>query len=101
MAFYSTYPFDHIVGPGIGRGEYGGFLMSLPARRMFDVWRDTDYDIAEASRSAAAGRARLFGTEICRVCGGQAAALDLPQHRHAVRDGRSSTFPSATCRRLR
>jgi hypothetical protein len=47
MAFYSTYPFDHLVGPGIGRGEYGGFLMSLPARRMFDVWRDTDYDFAE------------------------------------------------------
>ncbi|HTM52039.1 MAG TPA: hypothetical protein VL285_25265 [Bryobacteraceae bacterium] len=47
MAFYSTYPFDHIVGPGIGRGEYGGFLMSLPARRMFNVWRDTDYEMAE------------------------------------------------------
>jgi len=47
MAFYSTYPFDHIVGPGIGRGEYGGFLMSLPARRMFDVWQDPDYDFAE------------------------------------------------------
>jgi hypothetical protein len=48
MAFYSTYPFDHLVGPGIGRGEYGGFLMSLPARRMFDVWRDADYDLAES-----------------------------------------------------
>ena len=47
MAFYSTYPFDHLVGPGIGRGEYGGFLMSLPARRMFDVWQDPDYDFAE------------------------------------------------------
>ena len=47
MAFYSTYPFDHMVGPGIGRGEYGGFLMSLPARRMFDVWQDPDYDFAE------------------------------------------------------
>ena len=48
MAFYSTYPFDNMVGPGIGRGEYGGFLMSLPARRMFDVWQDTDYDFAES-----------------------------------------------------
>jgi hypothetical protein len=47
MAFYSTYPFDHLVGPGIGRGEYGGFLMSLPARRMMDVWQDPDYDFAE------------------------------------------------------
>ena len=47
MAFYSTYPFDNLVGPGIGRGEYGGFLMSLPARRMFDVWQDPDYESAE------------------------------------------------------
>jgi hypothetical protein len=47
MAFYSTFPFDHLVGPGIGRGEYGGFLMSLPARRMFDVWQDPDYGFAE------------------------------------------------------
>jgi len=47
MAFYSTLPFDHLVGPGIGRGEYGGFLMSLPARRMFDVWQDPDYGFAE------------------------------------------------------
>ncbi|MCU1262780.1 MAG: hypothetical protein JWO80_5665 [Bryobacterales bacterium] len=47
MAFYSTFPFDHLVGPGIGRGEYGGFLMSLPARRMYDVWQDPDYDEAE------------------------------------------------------
>ncbi len=48
MAFYSTFPFDNLVGPGIGRGEYGGFLMSLPARRMFNVWEDPDYDFAES-----------------------------------------------------
>ena len=48
MAFYSTFPFDNLVGPGIGRGEYGGFLMSLPARRLYDVWQDPDYDYAES-----------------------------------------------------
>ncbi len=48
MAFYSTFPFDHLVGPGIGRAEYGGFLMSLPARRMYDVWQDPDYEFAES-----------------------------------------------------
>jgi hypothetical protein len=48
MAFYSTFPFDHMVGPGIGRAEYGGFLMSLPARRMYDVWHDADYEFAES-----------------------------------------------------
>jgi hypothetical protein len=46
MAFYSTYPFEHIVGPGIGRAEYGGLLMTLPPRRMYDVWSDPDYDFA-------------------------------------------------------
>lgn len=48
MAFYSTLPFDRLVGPGIGRAEYGGFLMSLPARRMYDVWQDADYEFAES-----------------------------------------------------
>jgi hypothetical protein len=48
MAFYSTPPFDRVVGPGIGRAEYGGFLMSLPARRMYDVWQDADYELAES-----------------------------------------------------
>ena len=48
MAFYSTLPFEHMVGPGIGRGEYGGFLMTLPPRRMFDVWGDPDYQAAES-----------------------------------------------------
>jgi hypothetical protein len=48
MAFYSTFPFDNLVGPGIGRAEYGGFLMSLPPRRMYDVWQDPDYALAES-----------------------------------------------------
>jgi hypothetical protein len=48
MAFYATNPFDHIVGPGIGRAEYGGFLMTRPPRRMLDVWSDSDYDFAES-----------------------------------------------------
>jgi hypothetical protein len=48
MSFYSTYPFDNIVGPGIGRAEYGGLLMTLPPRRLFDVWTDADYEFAES-----------------------------------------------------
>ena len=47
MAFYSTQPFEHIVGPGIGRAEYGGLMMTLPPHRLFDVWQDPDYDTAE------------------------------------------------------
>jgi hypothetical protein len=46
MAFYSTEPAQAIVGPGIMRAEYGGFLLSYPPRRMADVWSDRDYELA-------------------------------------------------------
>jgi hypothetical protein len=48
MAFYATDPAAHVVGPGIGRAEYGGFLMTLPPRRMSYVWSDPDYAFAES-----------------------------------------------------
>ncbi len=48
MAFYATDPVEHLVGPGIGRAEYGGFLLSLPPLRMTDVWTDLDYSFAES-----------------------------------------------------
>jgi hypothetical protein len=67
MAFYSTHPFDHIVGPGIGRAEYGGFLMVLPPRRMLDVWGDPDYDFARSKSE------RLL-----------MAALDYSVQRHVI-----------------
>jgi len=67
MAFYSTFPFDNLVGPGIGRAEYGGFLMSLPPRRMYDVWQDADYEFAESKSE------RLL-----------LAALDYSIHHHVV-----------------
>jgi hypothetical protein len=67
MAFYSTFPFDHLVGPGMGRAEYGGFLMSLPPRRLYDVWQDADYQFAESKSE------RLL-----------LAALDYAIHRHIV-----------------
>jgi hypothetical protein len=47
MAFYATDPFSNMVGPGIGRAEYGGLLLSLPSQRMMDVWGDPDYELAE------------------------------------------------------
>lgn len=46
MAFYATDPAENIVGPGICRCEYGGFLLSYPPRRMMDVWQDPDYRLA-------------------------------------------------------
>lgn len=43
MAFYATPVTNNVVGPGISRCEYGGFMMSYPPRRMYDVWSDVDY----------------------------------------------------------
>lgn len=47
MAFYATSPEDNIVGPGICRCEYGGFMLSYPPRRLADVWSDPDYHSAQ------------------------------------------------------
>ena len=44
MAFYATQPHENVIGPGMSRCEYGGFMMSYPPRRMLDVWHDPDYE---------------------------------------------------------
>ena len=43
MALFATDPTQQIVGPGIMRSTYGGFMLSYPPGRLFDVWRDPDY----------------------------------------------------------
>jgi hypothetical protein len=48
MAFYCSDPLTTVVGPGICRASYGGFLLSCPPRRMADVWSDPDYSSAES-----------------------------------------------------
>jgi hypothetical protein len=44
MAFYATAFGKNVVGPGISRSNYGGFMMSYPPRRLLDVWTDSDYE---------------------------------------------------------
>ncbi|MBA3237957.1 MAG: hypothetical protein H0T62_06345 [Parachlamydiaceae bacterium] len=44
MAFYATPLSANIVGPGISRCEYGGFMLSSPPRRMLNIWSDLDYE---------------------------------------------------------
>ena len=44
MAFYATDMMQKVIGPGISRCEYGGFMMSYPPRRMFNIWDDPDYE---------------------------------------------------------
>jgi hypothetical protein len=43
MAFYATHLYKNVVGPGISRCEYGGFMMTYPPRRLEDIWYDSDY----------------------------------------------------------
>jgi hypothetical protein len=47
MAFYSTVPGDKIAGPGISRCEYGGFMLSYPPMRLYDIWHDPAYFAAK------------------------------------------------------
>ena len=67
MAFYATPPADNLVGPGICRCEYGGFILSFPPRRMFDVWQDSDYAFARTK------------AEVLLL-----AALDYSRERHVI-----------------
>ncbi|TWJ18711.1 TraB/GumN family protein [Geobacter argillaceus] len=67
MAFYATPPADNIVGPGICRCEYGGFVLCFPPRRMLDVWSDPDYAFARGKHE------RLL-----------LAALDYSREKHVV-----------------
>ncbi len=43
MAFYATNPSDQLVGPGIMRATYGGFVMTMPPGRLAEVWTDPEY----------------------------------------------------------
>jgi hypothetical protein len=48
MAFYATPLGEKLVGPGISRCEYGGFLLTYPPGRMFHVFEDPYFDRAES-----------------------------------------------------
>jgi hypothetical protein len=43
MAFYATSPEENIVGPGIARCIYGGFLLSYPPGRLSYIWEDYEF----------------------------------------------------------
>ncbi len=46
MAFYATDPNDRVVAPGIRKAVYGGFMMSMPPGRLYDVFYDPAYHVA-------------------------------------------------------
>lgn len=47
MAFYATNPNERTVGPGIRKAVYGGFLMTMPPGRLYDVFSDPYYRYAQ------------------------------------------------------
>ena len=46
MAFYSTPAGEVMEGPGISRCQYGGFMLSYPPLRVYDIWRDPFFSSA-------------------------------------------------------
>ena len=61
MAFYATPLGAKLVGPGISRCEYGGFLLTYPPGRMFHVFEDPYFDRAESKPE----RLLLAGIDYC------------------------------------
>jgi hypothetical protein len=48
MAFYSTSAGEVMDGPGISRCQYGGFMLTYPPLRVFDVWQDPFFNVARS-----------------------------------------------------
>ncbi len=46
MSFYSTPAGEVMDGPGISRCQYGGFMLTYPPMRVFDIWRDSYFKSA-------------------------------------------------------
>lgn len=46
MSFYSTPSGEVMVGPGISRCQYGGFMLTYPPLRVYDIWKDPFFDVA-------------------------------------------------------
>jgi hypothetical protein len=46
MAFYSTPAGEVMDGPGISRCQYGGFMLTYPPLRVYDIWKDPFFNAA-------------------------------------------------------
>jgi len=76
MAFYATDPTEQVVGPGIMRATYGGFMMTMPPGRLFDVWGDADYREAREKAEVLLMAAIDYSLEKIVVQVGKAAPSD-------------------------
>ncbi|HBF42804.1 MAG TPA: hypothetical protein DDW42_04095 [Desulfobacteraceae bacterium] len=46
MAFYSTSAGEVMDGPAISRCTYGGFMLTYPPMRVYDIWKDSFFNTA-------------------------------------------------------
>jgi hypothetical protein len=46
MSFYSTPAGEVMDGPGISRCQYGGFMLTYPPMRVYDIWKDPYFNLA-------------------------------------------------------
>jgi hypothetical protein len=81
MAFYSTPAGEVMDGPGISRCQYGGFMLTYPPMRVYDIWKDPYFRFARNKPE------RLL-----------MAALDYSEEKHVVYV--SPTPPSGWCRSM-
>ena len=81
MAFYSTPAGEVMEGPGISRCQYGGFMLTYPPLRVFDIWKDPFFDMARNKPE------RLL-----------MAAIDYSLQKHVVYVGANP--PSGWCRSM-
>jgi hypothetical protein len=81
MAFYSTPAGEVMDGPGISRCQYGGFMLTYPHLRVYDIWKDPYFDLARNKPE------RLL-----------MAAIDYSVQKHVVYV--SASPPSGWCRSL-
>ncbi|MBL7211675.1 MAG: hypothetical protein ISS61_04770 [Desulfobacteraceae bacterium] len=48
MAFYSTLAGEVMEGPGVSRCQYGGFMLTYPPLRVYDIWKDPFFQMARS-----------------------------------------------------
>ncbi|RLB35981.1 MAG: hypothetical protein DRH11_00950 [Deltaproteobacteria bacterium] len=81
MAFYSTPAGEIMDGPGISRCQYGGFMLTYPPMRVYDIWKDPFFDVARNKPE------KLL-----------MAAIDYSQEKHVVYV--AATPPSGRCQSM-
>ncbi|SPD72031.1 conserved hypothetical protein [uncultured Desulfobacterium sp.] len=81
MSFYSTPAGELMDGPGISRCQYGGFMLTYPPLRVYDIWKDTFFNLARNKPE------RLL-----------MAAIDYSLEKHVVYV--AATPPSGWCKSL-